>query len=238
MKKSVLITGANSGIGLALVDAYLRQGIFVFAHYHRSKDNLRSIECGSLMTVQGDLAEPDAICSVFQACTQTGKDVDILINNAGTFSYAESIESITRKDFNRVIRVNLEAPFLLSQLAFKGMKNKNWGRIINISSIGVKYGGGPGSIPYTVSKSGLETMTMAFAKAGAPHNILVNAVRAGVVDTGFHDLNHNKDMKKRIDMIPLKRMASPREIAETVFFLTSEKSAFTTGTVITVSGGE
>ena len=81
-------------------------------------------------------------------------------------------------------------------------------------------------------------MTRAFAKAGAPHNILVNAVRAGVVDTGFHDLNFKKDMKKRINMIPLKRMASPREIADTVLFLTSDKSAFTTGTVITVAGGE
>ena len=93
-------------------------------------------------------------------------------------------------------------------------------------------------MPYTVSKAGLETMTMAFAKAGAPYNILVNAIRAGVTDTKFHDLNPGKNMRKRIEMIPLKRMATTQEITNTVFFLTSEKSSFTTGSIITVAGGE
>ena len=75
------------------------------------------------------------------------------------------------------------------------MKKQGWGRIINMSSTGVKFGGGPGTLPCTISKSGLETVTTAFAKAGAPHDIFVNAIRAGVTDIKFHDLNPGKNMR-------------------------------------------
>ena len=163
---------------------------------------------------------------------ETGKKVDILINNAGTFSFSKNIEYIPEIDFDRVIKVNLKAPFILSQLAMESMKKQKWGRIINISSIGVKYGGNPGSSVYTISKAALETMTLCFARAGAPFNVLVNAVRAGVVDTKFHDLNPSKNMEKRVALIPLKRCAGPEEIAETIAFIISEKSSFTTGSVI------
>jgi len=190
------------------------------------------------MLIKGDLSNSKSITEIYYKCLSSGRTIDILINNAGTFSYADSIETIKEKDFDRVLQVNLKAPFLFSQLVFNDMKKQGWGRIINMSSIGVKFGGSPGSLPYTVSKSGLETMTIAFAKAGAPYNILVNAIRIGVTDTKFHDLNPKKNMDKRINMIPLKRMASPQEISDTVFFLTSDKSTFTTGSIITIAGGE
>ena len=238
MKRSVLISGANSGIGFASVQLFLENGYFVFGHYHRSKVNLEGIECDTLMPVQGDHSDPNEVKKIFNKCINERRNIDILINNAGTFSFSNDVADISEEDFDRVIHVNLKAPFLLSQLVFEKMRERKWGRIVNISSIGLKYGGGAGSMPYTISKSGLEAMTMAFAKAGAPHNILVNAIRVGVTDTAFHDLNPNKDMKKRIGVIPLKRMATPEEIAETIFFLTSEKSSFTTGSIITVAGGE
>ncbi|MHA1372258.1 MAG: SDR family NAD(P)-dependent oxidoreductase [Promethearchaeota archaeon] len=217
---------------------YLMEGYFVFSHYHLSNDNLSRIKHSSLMLIKGDLSNSKSITEIYYKCLSSGRTIDILINNAGTFSYADSIETIKEKDFDRVLQVNLKAPFLFSQLVFNDMKKQGWGRIINMSSIGVKFGGSPGSLPYTVSKSGLETMTIAFAKAGAPYNILVNAIRIGVTDTKFHDLNPKKNMDKRINMIPLKRMASPQEISDTVFFLTSDKSTFTTGSIITIAGGE
>ena len=120
----------------------------------------------------------------------------------------------------------------------KHMKRNKCGRIINISSIGVKYGGHPNSAPYTISKAALEAMTILFAKAGAPHNVLVNAVRVGATDTDFHKLNPSKDLSSRINLIPLKRLADPSEIASTIYFLASEESSFVTGSVITVAGGE
>lgn len=238
MKRSVLITGANGGIGLALVKRYLENDHHVIGHYHRTKSRLEATARDELCTIRADLADPKMVRQLFDRCVKERGGIDILINNAGTFSFSRDVTGISEADFDRVVQINLKAPFLLSQLVFKKMQTKNWGRIVNISSIGLKYGGSIGSMPYTISKSGLETMTLAFAKAGAPYNILVNAVRAGITDTTFHDLNPKKDIKKRIDMIPLKRMATPEEIADTVFFLTSEKSSFTTGSIITVAGGE
>jgi len=84
----------------------------------------------------------------------------------------------------------------------------------------------------------LETMTISFAKAGAPHNVLVNALRVGVTDTDFHKRNPKKKLNSRTDLVPLKRLAEPAEIANTIFFLASEESSFITGSVITVAGGE
>jgi len=238
MKKKVIVTGANSGIGLASTKLLLKEGYFVFAHYHSSNENLKAIKNDNIYTIKGDFSKTVDIKNVFNKCLEIGKSIDILINNAGTFSISKSIEDIPEKDFNRVFCINVKAPFILSQLALKSMKEKGWGRIVNISSIGVKYGGKPESALYTISKAALETMTISFAKAGAPHNILVNAIRAGVTDTKFHSLTPNKDMKKRIQLIPLKRCATPDEIAKTISFIVSNKSTFTTGSIITVAGGE
>ena len=238
MKKTILITGANSGIGLSLVKTYLAKDYIVYAHYNRLNNNLLKLKNNLLYLVQGDFSDTKEIKKVFYSCVKKGMDIDILINNAGTFSQAKNIEEIIEQDFDRVFQVNLKAPFLLSQMALGVMKEKQWGRIINISSIGVKFGGGVGSVPYTVSKSGLETMTLAFSKAGAPYNVLVNAIRVGVTDTKFHDLNPNKNLENRAGLIPLKRMATTKEIADTIYFLTTDKSSYTTGSIITIAGGE
>lgn len=238
MKRNVLITGANSGIGLALLKRLLEDDYFIFAHYHSSDNNLKSIKSDNIYPVYGDFCRTEDIKRVFNKCLEVGGRIDILINNAGAFSISSNIEEISEDDFDKIININLKAPFILSQLTLESMKKSKWGRIVNVSSIGVKYGGNPGSAVYTISKAALEKMTICFAKAGAPFNILVNAVRAGVVDTKFHDLNPFKDMKKRTMMVPLKRCARPEEIAETIAFIISEKSSFTTGSIITVAGGE
>ena len=238
MKKIVLITGANSGIGLASVKRLLKDDYFIFAHYHTTNNNLKKIKSNSLYIIPGDFNESKNVKKVFNTCMEIKNRIDILINNAGTFSTASSIEDISEDSFNKVMDVNLKAPFILSQLVLHEMKKNKWGKIINISSIGVKYGGNPGSAVYTISKAAMEKMTICFAKEGAPFNILVNAIRVGVVDTKFHDLNPSKNMEKRAKLIPLKRCAKPEEIAETIAFIVSDKSSFTTGSIITVAGGE
>jgi len=222
MKRNVLITGANSGIGLAILKRLLKDDYFIFAHYHSSDNNLKNIKSDNIYPINGDFYQTGDVKKVFDKCLEVGDRIDILINNAGAFSISRNIEEISEADFDKIMNVNLKAPFILSQLALKSMKKSKWGRILNISSIGVKYGGNPGSAIYTISKAALEKMTICFAKAGAPFNILVNAVRAGVVDTKFHDLNPLKDMEKRAMMIPLKRLARPEEIAETIAFIISD----------------
>ena len=151
---------------------------------------------------------------------------------------SNEIENISLESYEYVMAVNIRAPFILSQLALRKMKAQNGGRIINVSSIGVKYGGNPVSASYTISKSALESMTYLFAKAGAPYNVLVNAVRVGLTDTNFHKNNPLKDLEKRKKLIPLRRMARAEEISNTIYFLTSSESSYTTGSLITIAGGE
>ncbi len=236
--KTILITGANGGIGFATTKLFLQKGYSVFAHCFRSDDRLKTLNFEKLEIFKSDLSQPKNVEKVFSRCLEKYKKLDVLFNNAGTFLISKNIESIKQKDFDYILNVNLKASFILSQLALKHMKKNKGGRIINISSIGVKYGGNPVSAHYTISKAAIEAMTKLFAKAGAPFNVLVNAVRAGLTDTSFLGLNPTKDIHKRIDLIPLKRLADPNEIAASIYFLASEGSSYISGSILTVAGGE
>lgn len=238
MNKNVLVTGSNNGIGLACVNRFLKESFCVFAHYNSSCENLQKLRSDRLHIIQGDFTTVENVYRVFNEVMSFGRTIDVLINNAGTFSIANCIEDIEIDDFDKIINVNLKAAFILSQKALTEMKKKRGGRIVNISSIGVKYGGGIGSIPYTISKAGLEIITKSFAKEGAAYNVLVNAVRVGLTDTRFHKLNPKKNLEERIQMIPLKRMATSKEIAEVIFFLSTDINSYMTGSVVTVAGGE
>jgi len=112
------------------------------------------------------------------------------------------------------------------------------GRIVNISSIGVKFGGSTRSMHYSASKAALEALTRSLAKAGTGFNVLVNAVRPGVTDTPLHKKTGRKDLTKRRNLIPLKRLARPEEISNVVMFLAGEKNTFITNSIIDVAGGE
>jgi NAD(P)-dependent dehydrogenase (short-subunit alcohol dehydrogenase family) len=236
--KTVLITGANSGIGLATVKRFLQGDYIVLAHYHTRKNNLDEVQSKNLHTIQADFCEVNDIHNLFDSCLAISPNIDILVNNAGMYSPAETLEMLSLEAIDQTFQVNLKAPFILSQRAFDIMKKNQWGRIVNISSIGVKYGGSPTTMHYTMSKAALESMTLSFCKAGAPYNILVNAIRAGLTNTNLHSNNPGKDMTARVQLIPLKRMAVPEEIAESAHFLASEKSNYITGTIMTVAGGE
>jgi NAD(P)-dependent dehydrogenase (short-subunit alcohol dehydrogenase family) len=235
---NVLITGANSGIGLAITKAFLNLGYRVFAHYNSKKNELEKLKSNNIVLLQADLSNTNNTEKLFESILKECDTLDVLVNNAGLYKPANSFEEITLDVFEDTLNVNLKAPFTLSQKYIALMKNKKKGRIVNISSIGVKYGGHPATLPYTISKSALETMTVSLAKEGAKYNILINTLRVGVTDTDIHKQNRNKNMEARVNMIPLKRMANPEEIADYVIFLSSEHSNFITGSINTIAGGE
>jgi len=236
--KSVLVTGANSGIGFATVKLFLENGYKVFAHYNLNKKNLELIDNTNLLLFQADFKNILETEELFDSIIKETNKIDVLVNNAGLYISVNEFDNLDIEILNDTINVNLKSPFILSKKYIKLMKKYNEGRVINISSIGVKYGGSPNSMPYTLSKSALETMTKSFAKEGAKYNILVNALRVGVTDTDIHNSAKRKNMQNRINMIPLKRMAEPKEIAEYILFLASQRSNFTTGSIITIAGGE
>ena len=143
--------------------------------------------------------------------------------------------------WDKTFALNVRTPFILIRQAFETMQASHAGRIINITTNSSKYGGSAGNLHYAASKAALDTMTAGLAREGAPHNILINSIRCGVIETpmknripGYSDERYDQ----RIQMIPLQRVGRPEDIADMVLFLASSSGDFITGQVIAVAGGE
>lgn len=241
IKRNVLITGATSGIGREIAVVFASKGWNLFCHYHSSGKKIENLnkdvaEHGvDIHRLKADFRSKGDIRRFLSEVKKL--DIDSLINNAGTYIAARHFSDLGLDDMRDVFMVNAFAPMMIASAVFARMKEKRFGRIVNISSIAAKYGGSAHSMHYGCSKLALEGMTKTLAREGAPHNILVNTIRPGVIDTEFHK-RFPKDMKKRIDMIPMKRMGTPGDVAHLTYYLGSDKNSYITNEAIAVSGGE
>ena len=235
--RTVLVTGASSGIGFATVERFLENGDHVIAHVRENLGELDGLEMGeTLRIVRTDFSDLEAIKEMASDPNLTR--IDILINNAGTYCFRDTFEEVRGEEVENLIRVNVVAPLMLCQAVVPGMAERGWGRIVNVSSVSVSHGGASRSVDYTLAKAALESMTKTLSKELAVKNILINAVRVGVTDTKIHELNPTKDLEDRIRSIPIGRMADRKEIAETMLFLCSDQSSFISGSVVEATGGE
>lgn len=242
--KRTLITGSSSGIGKEIALAFAQAGATVGIHFGENKNKAEAVltqiqEYGTISDLfPGNLTDIQSALKLIETFVERFGGIDILVNNAGSYIQRQPVLELDVETFENALRLNTLSPFFMAQKSIhQMMKQENGGRIINISSIGVKYGGGTDGLHYSVSKAALEQVTRGLAKIGAPHNILVNAVRPGLTDTPtFTNLKSN--LEKRINMIPLKRMGKPSEIAQMVLFLSSCAGNFITGQIIAVSGGD
>lgn len=236
-----IVTGASRGIGRATAIELARLGASVAINYIHSKEAAEQAVAScklydvDAISVQADVTSRDQASRLFETtCLYLGQP-EILVNNAGVASY-ELLVDTTEDEWDRIISTNLKAPYLCIQSALQYMIPKQYGRIINISSIwGIT--GGSGEVVYSATKGGLISLTKALAKEMGPSGITVNAVAPGVIDT---DMLANLDAEGRASLseeTPVGRLGTPQDVASVVGFLALPSSSFITGQVISPNGG-
>lgn len=244
--KRVLVTGGAGGIGTAVCEGFANCGARIGIHYNRAGQRACELAKrivaagGEAETFGGDLLVPETGNALVESFIERFGDVDVLVNSAGAaFAYCNFLE-LDPQDWDQAFALNARAPFLVSRAAFLCMKRNHWGRIINISSGAVKFVGAK-SLHYAAAKSALETLTIGMAREGAGCNVLVNALRCGVIDTAMRSNVPGYDeaaFKARVELVPLGRAGTPDDIAAMALFLASECGNFITGEIIALDGGE
>jgi len=242
-ERSVIVTGAASGMGAAISKAFASEGAkLILADIDESGLNEIKSNCGNdAIAVKCDVSKAQDTKKLIDICCEKNGKVDILINSAGIGLLGTVIE-LSEEDWDREIDVNLKGVFLCSKYAIPKMKEAGGGIIINISS-GAGIFGGTGSAGYCASKGGVVLLTKAMALDHAKDNIRINSVAPGIIDTPFNDKvldgfpNPLEVRKGQEAVTPLGRLGKPEEIAKAVLFVASEDASFMVGSIMSVDGG-
>jgi glucose 1-dehydrogenase len=239
-----IVTGGDSGIGKAISAMFAREGARVAIDYvgdaapaNEAVDEIENFG-GRAYAVQADISNPEDVERLVKETVSHFGRLDILVNNAGVEVKHPFLE-MPFDVYKKIIDIDLTGPWLCSQAAAKQMvRQKTAGRIVNISSVHEELTM-PTNAPYCTAKGGLRMMMRTIAVELAPHNITVNNVCPGAVDTPM-DANLKRDTKKYealLNEIPLHRMAKPEEIASLVCFLASDEAGYITGASYIIDGG-
>lgn len=236
--KIALVTGGTRGIGKAIVEQMIKAGAHVILTGTSEKEinSLNESNKSEFLTYKAVDFSDEKSTFHFLDWIKDSKKIDILVNNAGVNRINQNIDTTT-EDYDYLNNINLKAPYLVCREVSKLMKTNNYGRIINISSIWSSITK-PGRSLYSLSKCGLVGLTKSLAVELAQNNILVNAVGPGFTLTELTQSTNSQDEIKAIaEMIPIKRMAQPLEIANLVLFLSSDLNSYLTGQNIIIDGG-
>ena len=237
--KHVVITGAVGAIGSSVARALAADGARVsLLDVADGKLKVLAAEIGACAhAVTVDLATEQAIIEAVASVIQYRGTVDVLVNNAGILSN-NKIDTMTMEEWRRVNAINVESALLLSKAFLPGMRERKWGRIINVSSYAAKSGGLTAGTAYSVSKSAMIGLTFSIARETAHQGITANAVAPAYVMSPMvsEQLTEEQRQKQR-SQIPVGRFCEPEEVAHTIRFLASPLAGFITGEVIDMNGG-
>jgi 3-oxoacyl-[acyl-carrier protein] reductase len=240
----VLITGSSSGIGRAAAELLSAHGAKVIINYLSNQEGadeaVRTIQSagGDCIAIKADVTKKEEVdAMVDQAISKYGK-IDVLVNNAGAALKRSTFMELTEELWDDTYNLNVKSILLCSQAVLKDMLPRKQGKIINISSVAARIGGGGESIHYASAKGAVSTMTVGMSREFAPHGILVNGIAPGLIQTPFQTKYSTAERIERIvPTIPLKRAGQSEEIADVIAFLASDAANYMVGEMITVSGG-
>lgn len=225
--KKILILGGNSDIGKALIKKLINKKKFsIHVHYNKEK----YVESNNIKLIKCDFSaiESKNIKKKFDT------NYDIIVNLVGYLS-SQSFSNFQLKEIYKTLKINSLVPFLIIRNSLKHMEKQRYGRIINTSSVGVKFGGGDKTFAYSLSKH-VNEFIPSYIKNLSSKNINYNTLRIGVTNTKIHNNIKDKSLKKRINLIPSKKIASPDEISNYVLHLI--QSNFILNEIINITGGE
>lgn len=239
--KIALITGASRGIGQAVALEMARAGADIAVNYSGSEaaaqatvDQVKALGRKAIL-VKANVADADEVAAMVEAVQAEFGHIDILVNNAG-ITRDTLLMRMKDSDWDDVININLKGVYLVTKAVSKLMMKQRSGRIINMSSV-VGVTGNAGQANYSASKAGVIGFTKTCAKELASRGILVNAIAPGFIHTDMTDVLPEKVKEATLAVIPLHRMAEPKEVASVAVFLASEYASYITGQVLNVDGG-
>ena len=236
MPRLALVTGGTRGIGAGIAQALKNAGYRVVVNYYSADEVAESFAAASGIPVfKWDVGDFAACRAGVDKVRNAHGPVDILINNAGTVADSK-FENMDAAQWHRVVRVNLDSVFHMSQQVYPDMMAQKWGRIVNIGSMNGQ-AGQLNQVNYVAAKAGMHGFTKALALEGAKHGITVNTVAPGYVDTYLMREMPERILNKIIEKSAIHRLGTEDEIGHAVVFLVDVKSAWTTGSTITLNGG-
>lgn len=239
--KVAIITGGNRGIGRAIATGFVEAGATVVIAARDEERNARAVaelnEIGNATAIRTDITSRSDLEQLRDEVLARYGKIDILINNAGIGAHADAL-TMDDDEWSRVLRTNLDAVFVTSQVIGQAMAEAGKGSIVNIGSMsGIIVNRPQWHSPYAVSKAGVHHLTKSLAAEWAPKGIRVNALAPGYVKTEIADIDLPEYRHYWVDEVPMQRYAQVEEIAPAALYLASDASTFTTGTVLVVDGG-
>jgi acetoacetyl-CoA reductase len=237
MARVALVTGGTRGIGRAIIERLKADGMQVAAGY--SGNDTAAEACAKelgVMVVKGNVGNfADCLHAVQKVEAQLGP-IDVLVNNAG-ITRDGVFHRMTSEQWSEVIRVNMDSLFNMTRQVIEGMREREWGRIINISSINGQKGQ-IGQTNYSAAKAGMIGFTKALALENAKKGVTVNCIAPGYIDTEMVQAVPEKVLEGIIAGIPVGRLGRGEEIADMVAFLAGEHAGYVTGSTLSLNGGQ
>lgn len=235
MKRIVIVTGGSRGIGASICEEFIKNGDIVVLNYRTSVEKALELKeklGENLYLIKADVGNMIEVKVMVDFCLSKFGKIDVLVNNAG-ISQIKPFADITEDDWDEMMRVNLKGIYNCTKCVIDSMIHNKSGKIINISSIWGEVGASC-EVHYSTAKAGIIGFTKALAKEMALSNIQVNCITPGIINTEMNSAFDLEELKKEV---PMEQIGTPKDIADTVLFLASDKSNYITGQIIGVNGG-